>query len=91
MSNHVNIHCIENEVSKNDLIRDHKMGEYAEYGDYFWLCIPKELLEIAQKYVAKGWGILLVDKHKNITVAREAAKRACFFRQETLTEAIVHS
>ena len=35
-------------------------GEYADYGDFFWLCIPKELLEVAQKYVAKGWGILLV-------------------------------
>lgn len=69
------------------------MGEYANYGDYFWLCIPKVLLEIAQKYVAKGWGILLVDKHENITnitVARKAEKRECLFRQETLTEAVIH-
>lgn len=43
-------------------VRDEELysGEYADYGDFFWLCIPKELLEVAQKYVAKGWGILLV-------------------------------
>ena len=34
LSSHVNIHCIENKVSKNDLVKDHKMGEYAPYGDY---------------------------------------------------------
>ena len=90
-SNHVNIHCIENKVSKNDLIRDHKMGEYADYGDYFWLCIPKELLKIAESYVAKGWGILLVDENETITVARRAEKRKCLFREKTLTEAITHS
>lgn len=66
-------------------------GEYADYGDFFWLCISKELLEVAQKYVAKGWSILLVDEHENITVARKAEKRECLFRQETLTEAVIHS
>ena len=91
LSNHVNIHCIENKVSKNDLIRDHKMGEYADYGDFFWLCIPKELLEVAEKYVAQGWGILIVDDNENIHVERKAAKRECLFRQETLTECVVHS
>lgn len=91
LSNHVNIHCIENKVSKNDLVKDHKMGEYADYGDYFWLCIPKELLEVAKNYVAKGWGILIVDKNKRITIARKADRRECLFRQETLTEAIIHS
>lgn len=91
VSNHVNIHCIENKVSKNDLIRDHKMGEYANYGDFFWLCIPKELLLVAEKYVAQGWGILIVDDNENILVARKAVKRECLFRQETLTECVVHS
>lgn len=91
LSNHVNIHCVENKVSKNDLTHDHKMGEYADYGDFFWLCIPKELLEVAKKYVAPGWGILLVDEYKKITIARKAKKRECLFRQETLTEAVIHS
>ena len=67
------------------------MGEYADYGDYFWLCIPEELIEVAKAYVAQGWGILIVDDNKNIHVARKAAKRECFFRQETLTECVVHS
>ena len=59
---------------------------------YKHLChIPKELLEVAEGYVAKGWGILLVDENRNVTVAREAAKRECLFRQETLTEAVIHS
>lgn len=61
------------------------------YGDYFWLCIPKELLEVAKSYVAKGWGILIFDKNKRITIARKADRRECLFRQETLTEAITHS
>lgn len=66
-------------------VRDEELysGEYADYGDFFWLCISKELLEVAQKYVAKGWGY--------ITVARKAEKRECLFRQETLTEAVIHS
>lgn len=67
------------------------MGEYADYGDYFWLCIPKELLEVAEKYVAQGRGILVVDNNENIRVARKAAKRECLLRQETLTEAVIHS
>lgn len=91
LSSHVNIHCVENKVSKNDLVRDHKMGEYADYGDFFWLCIPKELLEVAEKYVAQGWGILIVNDNENIHAARKAAKRECIFRQETLTEAVTHS
>lgn len=73
------------------MVKDHKMGEYADYGDYFWLCIPKELLEVAKSYVAKGWGILIFDKNKRITIARKADRRECLFRQETLTEAITHS
>lgn len=67
------------------------MGEYADYGDYFWLCIPKELLEVAEKYVAQGWGILVVDNNENIRIARKAAKREGLLRQETLTEAVIHS
>ena len=67
------------------------MGEYADYGDYFGLCIPKELFEVAEKYVAQDWGILIVDEDKEISVARKAAKRECLLRQETLTEAVIHS
>ena len=48
------------------------MGEYADYGDYFGLCIPEELLEVAEKYVAQDWGILIVDEDKEISVARKA-------------------
>lgn len=51
----------------------------------------KELLEVAEKYVAQGWGILIVDENENIHVARKAAKRERLFRQETLTEAVIHS
>lgn len=67
------------------------MGEYADYGDYFGLCIPKELLEVAEKYVAQDWGILIVDEDKEISVARKAIRRKCLFRQKTLTEAVIYS
>lgn len=90
LSNHVNIHCIENKVSKSDLIRDKKMGEYAQYGDYFWLCIPKELIEVAKGYVAEGWGIITVNDKEEISIERKAQRRKCLFRQETLTEAVTH-
>lgn len=91
LSNHINIHCIENKVSKNDLIKDKKMGEYAQYGDYFWLCVPKELVEVAKGYVAEGWGIIIVNDKEKISIERKAKKRQCLFRQETLTEALTHS
>ncbi|WP_271885289.1 hypothetical protein [Lactobacillus amylovorus] len=41
--------------------------------------------------MAQGWGILIVDENENIHVARKAAKRERLFRQETLTEAVIHS
>lgn len=90
-ANSVNIHCIENKVSKNDLVKDRKMGEYAPYGDYFWLCVPPELIEVAKSYVATGWGILSVNEQEKITIERMAKKHECLFRTETLTEALTHS
>lgn len=90
-ANSVSIHCIENKVSKNDLTKDRKMGEYAPYGDYFWLSVPPQLIEVAKSYVATGWGILSVDDTKKITVVVPAKKHECLFRTETLTEALTHS
>lgn len=90
-ANKVSIHCIENKVSKNDLVKDRKMGEYAPYGDYFWLCVPPELIDIAKSYIAQGWGILSVNKNKEINVIVRAKKHECLFREETLTEALTHS
>lgn len=86
----LSIHAIEIKVSKSDLIKDHKMGEYADYGDYFWLAIPKELIDVAKNYVAADWGILVINKNKEVQVVKKAVKHNCLFRVETLTEAVSH-
>lgn len=89
-SDHLNIHTIEIKVSKLDLIRDKKMAEYYNYGNYFWLAIPSELLEVAKKYVAQGWGILTY-KDGKLEVARKAEKHACVLANRTLSQIITHS
>lgn len=62
----VKLHAIEIKVSKSDLERDAKMGDYALYADKFWLAIPsgnQELTEAAKGYLGDKWGLLIVEKN----------------------------
>lgn len=89
-ADHLNIHTIEIKVSKLDLIRDKKMEEYYDYGNYFWLAIPPELLDIAKNYVADSWGILIYSNGK-LQVAQKAKKHDCMLADRTLSQIITHA
>lgn len=79
------LHAIEIKVSKSDLLRDVKMGEYADFADYMYLCVPDdpELLQLAESHVdelqgSQQWGILAVrwDTEKNDSGADATARPA---------------
>lgn len=59
------VHAIEIKVSESDLMRDVKMGEYADFADYMWLAVPEELKEAAENHIdelqgSQTWGLLLI-------------------------------
>ncbi|MCC4414868.1 hypothetical protein LMB68_11085 [Limosilactobacillus reuteri] len=87
-TNKLTIHCIENKVDKNDLLNDHKMAEYVPYCDYFWLSVTPDLVDVAKDYIADGWGLLSVDRKRNITTIIKAKKHDCLFRDETYSQAL---
>lgn len=83
----ITVHGIEVKVSKSDLLNDTKMAEYTYFCDYFWLAIPKDLLESAKKYVLDSWGILVFDAGV-IKCYQKPVKLEAIKREESLIEAI---
>lgn len=49
-------------ANKNDLLSDKKMAEYTPFCDYFWLAVPKSLIESAKSVISKGWGIIAISE-----------------------------
>ncbi len=85
----VHLHAVEIKVSASDLAADAKMGDYADYADYFWLFVPKELQNDAMAYVAPHWGVLVYDENDGkISVAQAAAYRPGQHRAETVERAL---
>lgn len=80
------IHCIENKVSKSDLVRDHKMGEYVSFCDYFWLSVTPELAKLAVAYASPNWGVLTVDEQGKIRVVQQATLHECPNRAVTYSQ-----
>lgn len=80
----LNLHGIEIKVSKSDLACDYKYTEYAEYVNYLWLAIPKDLIKVAEETAPKSIGILLYHDSK-INVYREAEKLNLLKLEESLT------
>ena len=81
------IHGMEIKVNKDDLLTDHKMAEYTDYVDYFWIALPINLVEHAVDYAPDKWGILMFDKG-TLTVYRKAEKLDAVMKQEILEEAV---
>lgn len=85
----LNLHGIEIKVSKNDLLKDKKMGEYTEYCDYFWLAIPESLLEEAKEIILPNWGIIIVKETQQAKIYQVAKKNDAIFKKESLTTALL--
>ena len=92
-SNRISMHGIEIKVDKSDLLGDHKMQEYIDFVDFFWLAVPETLIKEAKSIIADGWGILSISlpssEAKNKPVVVVPAKRQNpIFREKTLEAAL---
>lgn len=85
----VNLHAIEIKVDKRDLLEDHKMQEYTDYADYFWIAIPEYLEEYAREIMLPEWGLLLLNEQKELQIAVKAKRHNAVFRKETIETALV--
>ena len=87
------LRAIEIKIDRNDLLGDHKMAEYTEFCDYFYLGLPadnEKLVEDAKKVVRPEWGILTVDKNGKIVIVKEPVLiENAAFRDKTLSTCIV--
>ena len=83
---------IEIKVDINDILGDHKMQEYTDFCDYFYIAIPAgspELLEAAESVRRPSWGILTVTKDGKVTVEHAPEKLNPAFRDVTLTNCLI--
>ena len=83
---------VEIKIDINDLRDDHKMQEYTNFCDYFYIAVPDgspELLEAAESVRRPSWGILTVTKDGKVTVAHEPEKLNPAFRSVTLTNCLI--
>lgn len=67
----LNLHAVEIKVSKSDFLNDRKYTEYAEFVNFLWIAIPKDLVNIVEEHTPLAVGILVFDNEK-ILIHREA-------------------
>lgn len=85
----VHIHAVEIKVSKHDLLSDHKMQEYTDYADFFWIAVPEELKADAESIMLNDWGLITIDEKKELHVIQKAKLYDAIFRDETVETALI--
>lgn len=87
----VKLRGIEIKVDKNDLLGDHKMDEYTEYCDYFYIAVPDEteIIEAAESVRLDSWGLLAIRADGTIDVKHPAAEKPGTFRDKTMAACII--
>lgn len=83
---------IEIKIDINDLLEDHKMQEYTQFCDYFYIAVPSgnpELLAAAETVRRPSWGILMVSKDGNVTVVYDPERLDAVSRVTTLTNCLI--
>lgn len=85
----LHMHAVEIKVSKSDLLGDHKMQEYRDYADYFWIAVPAHLEQDARSIMADGWGLLLMDEKKQLQVAVKPHLYNAVMRDESIVTALM--
>lgn len=85
----VHIHAVEIKVSKHDLLSDHKMQEYTDYADFFWIAVPEELKADAESIMLNDWGLITIDKNKELHVIKKAELHDAIFRDQTVETALI--
>ena len=82
-------HAIEIKVSKHDLLSDHKMQEYTDYADFFWIAVPEELKADAESIMLNDWGLITIDDRKELHVIKKAELHDAIFRDKTIETALI--
>ena len=85
----VHIHAVEIKVSKHDLLSDHKMQEYTDYADFFWIAVPEELKADAESIMLNDWGLITIDEKKELHVIKKAELHDAMFRDQTIETALI--
>lgn len=85
----VHIHAVEIKVSKHDLLSDHKMQEYTDYADFFWIAVPEELKADAESIMLNDWGLITIDDDKELHVIKKAELHDAIFRDQTIETALI--
>lgn len=85
----VHIHAVEIKVSKHDLLSDHKMQEYTDYADFFWIAVPEELKADAESIMLNDWGLITIDDKKELHVIKKAELHDAIFRDQTIETALI--
>ena len=85
----VHIHAVEIKVSKHDLLSDHKMQEYTDYADFFWIAVPEELKADAESIMLNDWGLITIDDKKELRVIKKAELHDAVFRDQTIETALI--
>lgn len=85
----VHIHAVEIKVSKHDLLSDHKMQEYTDYADFFWIAVPVELKDDALSIMLPEWGLITIDEKKELHVIKKAELHDAIFRDQTVETALI--
>lgn len=88
----INIHGIEIKVSRSDLLHDTKYSGYAEFVDYLWLAVPKELVNDARDNKFQGCGIIEISKRKNglrAKIVEKAEKLDSLSKMNTLMSLVL--
>lgn len=85
----VHIHAVEIKVSKHDLLSDHKMQEYTDYADFFWIAVPEELKADAESIMLNDWGLITIDEKKELHVIKKAELHDAIFRDQAIETALI--
>lgn len=89
---HITLRGIEIKVDLHDLENDHKMAEYTDFVDYFYLAIPsdnEEMMEMAKSVIRPSWGIMTISKDGIIKIEKEPMQLTPVFRDKTMATALI--
>ena len=84
------MHGVEIKVSVHDLLDDHKMAEYVNFVDYFYIAVPdrNDMIEAAESIRLSEWGLLAV-KNADVRVVHPAAFQRGIMRDKSLETAVL--
>lgn len=92
----LHLHAVEIKVDRHDLLGDHKMQEYCDFADFFWIAVPAVLEEDARSILAPRWGLLVITDDadskrfsRSVRVAEKAKMSSGVMRDQTLSTALI--